>query len=235
MQPRGFAFQRQHAGRLGQTLFQKRALIGKLLFDQVELLTESGNLRIHAFDLRSDLGGALLQLFRLFQNGFSARGEQAALTFDQVGHFGAGFCQFGQFARKLRRGGVVAFGLKPGAAGHDFEELAFDDGEFGFHQGPIQPDQKIARLHRLRLFHRDFGYHPAIGVLHHLAVLRHLDLARGDHRPSDFGRNRPNAKAQHQNGGGHAADNHRCAGREKGLHFRRGARFGRGKVSLGGL
>lgn len=90
--------------------------------------------------------------------------------------------------------------------------MAFNDGQFGLQQAAIQPDQQIARLDRLRLFHGDFGNNAAIGVLHDLAVLRDFKLARRHDGPVDFGEQRPAAKAADQQGNGDKADDDRAAG-----------------------
>ena len=44
----------------------------------------------------------------------------------------------------------------------------------------------------------DLGHDAAIGVLHHLAVLIDLYLARGDNRARDVGHHGPAAEAPHQ-------------------------------------
>ena len=64
----------------------------------------------------------------------------------------------------------------------------------------------------------DLGDHAAVGMLNHLAVLLHLDLAGGDDRPGDLGRDRPEAEAADQQHKRKPTEHQRTTQRKRAAH-----------------
>ena len=195
------AFQRQHTRRLGQTLLQKRALVGQFLPDQGALRFGRDGLGADAFDLIVDLLGLGCQLIqRLLQRAAAGR-EQALLRGHQLRQR---LLLGGAVQQHLREGDRFAFvslGLQPAATGEHFVVLPLDDGEFGAQQVAIQLDQHVTGTDLLALAHEDLVDHAPVRVLDDLAMLFDLDLAGGDDGTGDPGADRPSAEAceQHEN------------------------------------
>ena len=72
-----------------------------------------------------------------------------------------------------------------GRGARGFEQLALDNRQFRPQQRAVEPQQQIARRTRAPSTTMDRGHHAAVGVLHDLAVLFHLDAARRHYRPRD--------------------------------------------------
>ena len=207
LKPCDLALQVDQAHRLGQPLVQQLLLVGNLGTDQGDLVGDGDGLGADALHLRGDLVHPLVQLADLGSDGFQPGGEQAALAFDHVGHIGPLGDKVQQLGAEHRLGQVIAFSLQPGAPRHAVEQLALDDGHFGFDLAAVQPDQQVARLDALRLGDVDFDHHPAVKVLHDLAVLLNLNDTGGDDGTVDVGQYRPGGKtADQQQNGQHAQD-----------------------------
>ena len=63
----------------------------------------------------------------------------------------------------------------PSATGHKLEQLSLDDGQLRDKCCLIQPDQNLILCNMHPLCYQNIGHHTAIGMLHDLSVLFHLD------------------------------------------------------------
>jgi len=148
--------------------------------------------------LRKGLLTALGELFQRFLECFLPREKQTALPLNQIGMISVGFGRGHQFLGKADLLGVIALSLKPPAPGEDLEELPLDDRIFRAKQLAIEHDQRITCRNAIPVFDIDLRHHPAIGMLHDLAILFDLHPPSRDNGARDRGEAGPEAEAENQ-------------------------------------
>ena len=198
-----FPLQGEHAAGLRQPPVEQVLLVCQLFLDQRLLAFQRGLLRGNAGQLAGDLGALLGQLFLGTLGRFVARLEEPFLPVHQVGRLGPAF---EKHLRKLDVETAVPLCLEPAPAGEYLVKLAFDDGEFGFQDRTVEPDQHVARGNGVAFIDEDFLDHPAIGMLDHLPVAVDLDLAGCDDGAGDLRQNGPAAEAAHEDQQGDETD-----------------------------
>mmetsp|Transcript_29655 Transcript_29655/g.58693 ORF Transcript_29655/g.58693 Transcript_29655/m.58693 type:complete len:437 (+) Transcript_29655:681-1991(+) len=195
LQRRRFALQRQDTTRRGEATLKQALLYFQFLLDQLKLSGQRNLLRGDTHDLVARLPCTFVQLFGLARDGFRARHKKIGLAIDQFAYVGAlltGGQQLWIISDFVQ---FIAFRRKPSPPGHQLVELAFNDREARFHLGHVQLDQQIAREDGIAFLDLDLGHDAPGGVLDDLAVLIHLNPARGDDSTCDLGLCRPKSEA----------------------------------------
>ena len=115
----------------------------------------------------------------------------------------------GNFDKRHRKGYVfptIAFGLEPGTACAQFQQLGIRDSQFRAQKPIVQTHQKLAGLHVVAIAGQNLAHDAAFGVLDHLPVAFDDDGALGDDGARDLGAQAPDADATDQQGKGDKAD-----------------------------
>lgn len=152
-----------------------------------------------------------MQLLGFTSHAVAAGKEQVALAADQFFQIGVACARLHQLFFKDHFVCLVALGLQPSTAGHQFVKLAFDDRQLRAGLPVIQRQQQIACLDGVAFLYRDFGDNTAGRMLYDLAVAVDLDPARSDDRPGDVGLRRPQGKTTEQDDQAEQAEQNRGA------------------------
>ncbi len=177
---------------------QQAFLGGKLGLDKSGLPRGGAALRGKPVQLRKVLLASPLKLCDLLGEGAAPRLEQAALPLGNLTRIGADVHGDHKRRQEVQRFQPLALSVEAGLTGERLKILAFDNGQLGLQQSPLQPHQYLPGLHPRALSYQNGFDHTAIRVLDHLQIALNLDLPADHDGAGKGGRDRPAAETGDQ-------------------------------------